>query len=152
MNVPRELFKTVLQNLLDDMLALKQIPYDSTRNLEDQLSDFAEAKLAEAKNPSWLRLMKIGLTTFIRDPELAKETMAKAEDLDDVLTKNRVPARTALYYHLVINCNMSVTHVAGLIGVLPMTISNGIARFKIKIEEYAWISEIIKDLQCKVTT
>ena len=70
---------------------------------------------------------------------------------DDILSKNRIPARTALYYHLVINCGMSVTQTAGLVGVLPMAISNGITKFKLKTKKHAWIANIMKQLKCKVT-
>lgn len=79
------LFQAVIDRLMQELVALKQIPYDPERSLEEQLSDFAEAKLALAKNPSWLALVKVALPVIIRYPELAQETMEKAEAGGDVL-------------------------------------------------------------------
>jgi REP-associated tyrosine transposase len=88
--------------------------------------------------------------TYDFDEEAARLAEAFGVPTEDVLGKKRIPARTALYYHLVIHCGMSVAHAAGLIGVLPTTISNGINRFKIKIEKEAWIAEIMDELKCNV--
>jgi TetR/AcrR family transcriptional regulator of autoinduction and epiphytic fitness len=79
------LFQATIDRLMQDMRSLKQIPYDPSRSLEDQLADFAEAKLALAKNPSWLGLIKTAMPVFIRDPKLAKETMERAEAGGDAL-------------------------------------------------------------------
>ena len=79
------LFKAVIDRFIDEMACLKQIPYDPKRSLEDQLSDFAEGKLAVGKSPSSLGLMKVVLGVFIREPELATETIAKAEAGEDAL-------------------------------------------------------------------
>lgn len=79
------LFQAVIDRLMQELVALKQIPYDPAQSLEDQLSNFADAKLAMAKNPSWLALVKVALPVFIRNPELAQETMEKAEAGGDAL-------------------------------------------------------------------
>ena len=62
------LFQAVVDRLMDEASALKVIRYDPGRSLEDQLADFAEAKLATVNNPSWLGLLRVGFTVFIRYP------------------------------------------------------------------------------------
>jgi TetR/AcrR family transcriptional regulator of autoinduction and epiphytic fitness len=79
------LFQAVIDRLMQELVALKQIPYDPERSPEEQLADFTEAKLALAENPSWLALVKVALPVFIRYPELARETMEKAEAGGDAL-------------------------------------------------------------------
>jgi TetR/AcrR family transcriptional regulator of autoinduction and epiphytic fitness len=48
--------------------------------LEDQLDEFAQAKMKLLEDPAWMGLMKVGLGVFVRDPELAKRSMAQAEE------------------------------------------------------------------------
>ncbi len=79
------LFQAVIDRLMEEMTSLKQIPYDPKRSLEDQLSDFAEAKLAVVRNPSWLSLTKVAVPVFIRNPQLAQATMDKVEAGGDTL-------------------------------------------------------------------
>jgi TetR/AcrR family transcriptional regulator of autoinduction and epiphytic fitness len=87
------LFQEVIDRMMGEIVKLKRIPYDPARSLEDQLSDFAETKLAVARNPSWLGLMKVALGVFISNPELAEETIAKAESGgDDLVTWLRAAA------------------------------------------------------------
>jgi TetR/AcrR family transcriptional regulator of autoinduction and epiphytic fitness len=81
------LFQAVIDRLMQKLVALKQIAYDPGRRLEDQLADFAEAKLALAKHPAWLSLIKVALPVFIRNPKLAEETMEKAEAGGDALAQ-----------------------------------------------------------------
>lgn len=81
------LFQEVLNRFIDETAKLKQITYSKKRSLVSQLSDFAEAKLAVANNPSWLGLMKVTVGVFITQPELGAEVLARAEDLDDTLAK-----------------------------------------------------------------
>jgi len=94
------LFQAVIDRLMQELVALKQIPYDPERSLVEQLSDFADAKLSLAENPSWLALVKVALPVFIRYPELARETMEKAEAggdaLADWLKEARQDGRLAL--------------------------------------------------------
>ena len=79
------LFQAVIDRLMDEISSLKQIPYDQSRSLEDQLSDFAEVKIAMVENPSWLGLTKVTLGVVLRDPQLAQGTIAKAEAEGDAL-------------------------------------------------------------------
>ena len=88
--------------------------------------------------------------SFDFDAETLRLANAFGVSVDDVLSKKRIPARTALYYHLVINCGMSVTHVAGLLGVHLTTISNGITRFSAKLEKDKWLTKTMKPLKYKV--
>jgi TetR/AcrR family transcriptional regulator of autoinduction and epiphytic fitness len=79
------LFREVLNRFMAEAFALKQIVYTSKRSLEAQLGEFADAKLAVSKNPSWMGLMKMTMGVFISNPDLAKQTMLMAEDVEDTL-------------------------------------------------------------------
>lgn len=81
----QELFQAVIDNSLEELVVLKQVPYDPGRSLEAQLSQFADAKLTSVRNPAWLSLTKVVLSVFIRDPELARATIGKAESGEDAL-------------------------------------------------------------------
>lgn len=80
-----DLFGQVLDRFMAQTVALKQIRYDPKRSLQAQLGEFADAKMAISKNPSWLGLMKMTTGVFIIHPDLAKETMKCAEDEEDTL-------------------------------------------------------------------
>ena len=73
------LFQAVIDRFMDELSSLKQIPYDGDRPLEEQLAEFAEAKVKLLDNPSWQGLIRVALGVFIREPKIAEETMAKAE-------------------------------------------------------------------------
>ena len=79
------LFQAVVQRFMDAAMALKNIPYDPGRSLEDQLTDFAKAKMSFADNPDWMGLLKVTMGVFMREPELAKQTMEKAMCGEDKL-------------------------------------------------------------------
>jgi TetR/AcrR family transcriptional regulator of autoinduction and epiphytic fitness len=79
------LFQAVIDRMMGELMTLKKIPYDPKRSLEDQLADFADVKLAVARNPAWLGLMKVALGVFISNPELAEATMARVESASDDL-------------------------------------------------------------------
>lgn len=79
------LFGAVLERFFDQIMELKQIKYNAKRSLEAQLSDFADAKLAISKNPSWLGLLKVTTGVFITNPKLVMETIQRAEDTEDTL-------------------------------------------------------------------
>ncbi len=85
------------------------------------------------------------------DEEVCKVANYFGEDPDKILSGKHTPARTALYYHLTVNCQMSVAHIAGLLGVSPSAISQGIKRFKQKMEKDKWVSEIMKEKILNVT-
>lgn len=59
------------------VLELKAIDYDPARPIEAQLAEFVEAKRAVAANPAWLGLMKVAITVFIANPDVARETLAR---------------------------------------------------------------------------
>ena len=88
------LFKAVIERFMGEISALKQIPYDAERSLEEQLTLFAETKLGILDNPAWLGLFKVGLGVLIRDPALARESIAQAETGEDYLA-NWLEAATA---------------------------------------------------------
>ena len=79
------LFQAVFDRFIEETNTLKRVRYDASRSLETQLSEFADAKLALFENPAWLGLMKVALTTFIRDTELARLTMSKYEEGENSL-------------------------------------------------------------------
>ena len=80
-----ELFRAVLERFMGEVKKLKQITYDPHRSLEEQLEDFADAKLEVSRNPAWLGLLKVTTTVFITTPELAVETVQQAESGEDTL-------------------------------------------------------------------
>lgn len=87
------LFQAAFDRLKDELLELKDIPYDPERSLEAQLGEFVDAKRAVAANPAWLGLMKVATTVFIANPEIARETVARlAEDEDRLVTWLRAAA------------------------------------------------------------
>lgn len=80
------LFRDVLDQLMAESMAMKRIVYDAEADLETQLGKFADAKMAFQKNPAWLGMLKVTITVFISNPDLARETMMRAEDEHDFLT------------------------------------------------------------------
>ncbi len=76
------LFQEVLNRLIRDVYRLKEIKYDAGRSLQEQLGDFAEVKIAVTRDPAWLSLMKVAIGVFISHPEIAQETIAKAQKLE----------------------------------------------------------------------
>lgn len=79
------LFEAVIDRFLAEVTALKQIPWDPDRSLEEQLGEFADAKVRILSDPAWLGLFKVGLGVFVRDPELARKAAARAEEGGDAL-------------------------------------------------------------------
>lgn len=80
-----DLFRAVLEQFMGEITALKQIKYNPKRSLEAQLGDFANAKLDIARNPAWLGMLKVTTTVFITNPQLALETVQRADDTNDTL-------------------------------------------------------------------
>jgi TetR/AcrR family transcriptional regulator of autoinduction and epiphytic fitness len=79
------LFEAVIERFMNEASALKAILYDPEQALEEQLAEFARGKMKILEDPAWLGLMKVGMGVFVRDPELAKRTMAQAEEGEDHL-------------------------------------------------------------------
>ena len=79
------LFEEVLNRFINNMPELKQVAYSPKRSLENQLDDFALAKIAVAKDPAWLGLMKVASGVFIRNPKLVMETVARALESENTL-------------------------------------------------------------------
>lgn len=79
------LFKSVIEQLMTESFALKQIRYDSGKSLEYQLGQFADAKIEFLKNPDWQKMLKITVTVCISNPELIHEALMKAEDEENSL-------------------------------------------------------------------
>jgi len=79
------LFEAVFDRFLGEVMALKRIPYDAELSLAEQLGDFAAAKLRVLDDPVWLGLMRMALGVFVRDPEVARATLACAAAGEDHL-------------------------------------------------------------------
>ena len=79
------LFEAVVERFMGEVSALKAIPYDPEESLESQLGEFANAKVKILEDPAWMGLMRMGMGVFIRDPKLARRTMAQAEAGEDHL-------------------------------------------------------------------
>lgn len=81
-----DLFQAVIDQFGQEMYSLKLIIYDAARTLEEQLSEFVDAELAVVNNPTWMGLIKVLLTVFIRSPELAQKAMARHTTSEDSIT------------------------------------------------------------------
>lgn len=79
------LFKEVIARFLSQIMQLKQIRYSPDRSLEEQLCEFADAKIAIAHNPSWLGVMKVSMGVLVSHPELARETVLQCADIENTL-------------------------------------------------------------------
>lgn len=80
-----DLFREVLDRLMTEAIAKKQIPYDPERSLEAQLGDFVNVKIEIGKNPVWMGMMKVVLGVFITNPDLIRELLTQAESEEDTL-------------------------------------------------------------------
>ena len=80
-----QLFQEVLSRFLDEVSQLKNIPYQPERSLYEQLSEFADAKIAIARNPVWLGVMKVTLGVLVSHPELARDTLAQCSGMENTL-------------------------------------------------------------------
>lgn len=81
------LFQAVVRRELEAAAELKRVLWDPSRSLEAQLTDFARAKTGVMEDPQWLSLLRVILGVFIRDPELAQETMLRAMSDEAHLTR-----------------------------------------------------------------
>ena len=80
-----QLFKEVLSRFLDEISQLKRIPYRPEQSLYDQLSEFADAKIAIARNSDWLGVMKVTLGVLVSHRELARDTLAQCAGMENTL-------------------------------------------------------------------
>ena len=82
-----ELFHAVIAKFIGEQQALKQIPFNPNRPLEDQLSDFADAILFMVNTPTHLGLSRILNAMFTREPEKAQAARAEFAPLEDELER-----------------------------------------------------------------
>ena len=69
------------------------------------------------------------------EAEVARVASAFGVTPDDILSRKHAKgARMALYYHLVENLGLSVSHTAGLLNVAASAVSMGVRRFKEKLK------------------
>lgn len=81
------LIHAVISKFMGEQQALKQIPFNPKRRLEDQLSDFADAVLFTVNTPTYLGLSRILNAMFIREPEKTVAARAEFAPLEDELER-----------------------------------------------------------------
>jgi TetR/AcrR family transcriptional regulator, regulator of autoinduction and epiphytic fitness len=82
----KELLRAVIELFNDEMKDLKNIPYSSSRTMEDQLGDFIDAEIHVVQNPTWMGIIRFLVSVFISYPDIAKEAMAAHADSENGLT------------------------------------------------------------------
>ena len=80
-----ELFLEVVGRMFDEAYELKQIPYDPDRELDEQLTEFVDAKIAVAQIPGWMGMMKNFFSLSGSNPELIRQVMTQVEAEEDTL-------------------------------------------------------------------
>ncbi len=63
------------------------IEYDSNRLIEDQLGEFADAKMKLTEDPKQLGLMRVTLSAFVTYPEMAERAVLFSDSQKDGLVK-----------------------------------------------------------------
>ena len=81
------LFEAVIAQFMGEVAARKAIGYDPHAPVEEQLEAFAHAKLSMLADESWMGFFRVGLASFLRDPELAHRVMADAAAADNHLVR-----------------------------------------------------------------
>jgi len=76
------LFMAVLQKIGKDCAPVTAIRYDAKLSLESQLLAFAEYKLANLANPTWVGMIKVIFGVFARYPHLAQQAIGSIHDPD----------------------------------------------------------------------
>jgi TetR/AcrR family transcriptional regulator of autoinduction and epiphytic fitness len=79
------LFRAVVARLFDESMALKEVEWDPSRSLEDQLTEFVRAKTLLAEDKAALCLTRVVLGVYIRRPELMQEVVARAAEDETAL-------------------------------------------------------------------
>lgn len=83
--------------------------------------------------------------------EVARVAKAFRVPPEDLLRRRRnFPPRLALYYHLIEQGRLGPTAVAGLLGVSPMSASQGAKRFQALLQLDAKLQKIMQTLKLKV--
>jgi TetR/AcrR family transcriptional regulator of autoinduction and epiphytic fitness len=89
------LFESVVESLVALLVSRKQILWDPTKALSEQLRAFARAKTSIVDNQQWLALIKVVLGIAIQQPERARAIMLKAVDGEAALVRWLVDADKA---------------------------------------------------------
>ncbi len=79
------LFQAVVARLFEEAAALKQVEWDAERPIEHQLADFARAKTLMAEDERSLCLSRVVLGVFVKQPELIREVLNRAEQDENAL-------------------------------------------------------------------
>ncbi|MEC9283510.1 MAG: TetR/AcrR family transcriptional regulator [Bdellovibrionota bacterium] len=80
-----DLFQAVLERFFKEASDLKNIPYDNNQSLSSQLEKFVDAKIIVSKNKEWLGLMRVAMSVFILNPQVAEEMMDRIHKMDNYL-------------------------------------------------------------------
>ena len=105
---------TIITNYLEGKYALKDISYDSSKSIEEQLLAFANAELYLVNSPERLGLARVLTLTFIDDPKLAYRIVMKFEPnnlkfiqwlkeaiIDDKLIVDDLERASTIFYGLI---------------------------------------------------
>ena len=79
------LFQAVVARLFEEAAALKQVEWDAERPIEHQLADFARAKTLMAEDERSLCLSRVVLGVCVKQPELLREVLNRAEQDENAL-------------------------------------------------------------------
>ena len=95
-------------------MKLKDIEYDNSKSLEEQLLEFANAELYLVNTPERLAIAKLLTLTFLEDPNLAYRIVAKFEHnhikfimwlkeaiIDNKLIIDNLDRAAAIFYGLI---------------------------------------------------
>ncbi|MEW8623912.1 MAG: TetR/AcrR family transcriptional regulator [Candidatus Thiodiazotropha endolucinida] len=79
------LIEEAFNQFLKDAFESHNIEYDSTRPVEDQLGEFADAKMKLTEDPRQLGLMRVTLSAFVSYPEMAERAVLFSDSQEDGL-------------------------------------------------------------------
>lgn len=81
------LIEEAFNQFLRDAFESKNIEYDPSKSVEDQLCDFADSKMKLTEDPKKLGLMRVTLSAFITHPQMAERAVLFSDSQGDGLVK-----------------------------------------------------------------
>ncbi len=79
------LIEEAFNRFLKSAFESKSIEYDPERSLEEQLGEFAEAKMRLTEDPRQLGLMRVTLNAFVTHPQMAERAVLFSDSQEDGL-------------------------------------------------------------------
>ncbi|MAF91628.1 MAG: TetR/AcrR family transcriptional regulator [Bdellovibrionota bacterium] len=141
-----ELFEAVLERFFQEASELKNIPYDKQQSLESQLEKFIDAKIIVSKNQEWLGLMRVAMSVFILNPQVAEEMMDRIHKMDDHLAKWFEAAKKDKKLKFSKSDELSELFYAGVSGLFfwPVILGAKIPDKKVKSLKKTYIDNFLK--------